>query len=109
MNTIRPFAFGALITLVIAGALFGQTAIAEPVQQKQQSTHLISLPVTDSVHAVSSDLIDQIYAFDIGDGLYEVSIISINDYTGAQLEVVKVNMRKEAVTEFIKEANKYRN
>ena len=109
MNNIRPFVFGALATFAIAGALFGSRAIAQVPQPKAQSTHLIMIELENETHAIAADLIDSVYAFDIGESIYEVQIHSVSDFSGEPVEILKVNLTKAELNEFLKEANKYRN
>jgi len=110
MDSLKPFLFGALATFAVAGALFGSNAYAE-VQQpvKNPAAHLVSIDTDSSSNHMSADLVDQVDAYDIGEGVMEVHITSINDFSGEEKEILQINMTRKALNDFIKEVNKYRN
>lgn len=110
MDSLKPFLFGSLATLVVAGALFGSNAYAETQQPvKNSAAHLVSIETDSSSNSVSADLVDQIDAYDNAEGVMEVHITSINDFSGEEKEILQINMTRKALNDFIKEVNKYRN
>ncbi len=110
MDSLKPFLFGSLATLVVAGALFGSKAYAETQQPiKNPAAHLVSIETESSSNSMSADLVDQVDAYDIGEGVMEVHITSINDFTGEEKEILQINISRKVLNDFIKEVNKYRN
>ena len=109
-NSLKGFALGTFLTVVLAAGCFGLRAHAEPQQvPKPPSSKLVTIDADGAYYSVNAALVDEVDAFDVGNGLLEVHVYTYAALEGDTKELFSVQIPKKTHDAFLSDVNRLRN
>lgn len=122
----KPFLLGSLSTLVIASALFGTNAYAEPLQSKNPSKHLVTISNESESFSVSADMVDYVTSEGSDEGTVHVTAYTRSPsptktpnrppnvyvqgrFFREEFQLFTITVSERTRDNFVKEVNKYPN